>query len=562
MLPPSPPVYNTRFTPNHFVSNDHTPNAVREPVPPAPPQPRPSSSMSISSMLGSSEVDRAPRETNLAIAPHPISPYQPKLSHSTSDMSPPLQTPRSDASETLKPRSQSPGRMGISNLLGTRSHRSGSGSIFQGPRPDGDSWGSFSQPVFSPTRDTFTPSLPRAPVYRNNDHSSHQRRTSIPGLLQKPSDQAHHPPPPPPPPPPLPSKSDKTAPGESTQSPSSSKTGYETWLTHAKTPARTSEHPSGPLPPIPSPASEYEGSRQPRYQPNSAVPLTQYDVRPPGFGENSHQLPTAPHSRNSDPPPSPWEERPSKSLSPHSRRQIPGQSQFRTSNGPAGTAPSPAAAQVVENSHPRSTLMSRQDSSQSQVERTILGERLDKTRARVFSPFVHSHASQTLQPGSATTEEKSRKGSDELSQHRALLGLAAEGKKGGRYSPLPQVVQGAQAQSVVPDFGIKTEQGKIFSGIGSGVSATSASPVPGPPGLAASPFKRDENGARSAQEDHLMRMSRSSSGFGKRARDVKREDGKAASENESIDRVRKKPRNALLVSSFLPFCRVLKLTEF
>lgn len=187
--------------------------------------------------------------------------------------------------------------------------------------------------------------------------------------------------------------------------------------------------------------------------------------------------------------------------------------------------------------------MSQQDSSQSHGERSIFGERLDKCRSRLFSPFAGSHTSQSVPSVSALQDQQSRKGSDELSQHRALLGLAAEGKKGGRYSPLPQAVQGAQAQSIGPEMGIKSEHGRIFSGLGGGVATSSASPAHGPAGLAASPFKRDDSGPRLLSEDNLMRMSRSTSGFGKRARKVKDEDGKAASENDGSPRVGKKPRN-------------------
>ena len=115
---------------------------------------------------------------------------------------------------------------------------------------------------------------------------------------------------------------------------------------------------------------------------------------------------------------------------------------------------------------------------------------------------------------SVPTEDQARKGSDELSQHRTLLGLAAESKR-GRYSPVPQAVQGAQAQTPVPDAGIKNEHGRVFAGLGGGLG-TSSGPNSTRPGLAASPFKANE-GAR-LSEENLMKISRSSSGVTKRSR--------------------------------------------
>lgn len=51
------------------------------------------------------------------------------------------------------------------------------------------------------------------------------------------------------------------------------------------------------------------------------------------------------------------------------------------------------------------------------------------------------------------------------------------GRKGGRNSPLPQAVQGAQSQLSGPgdEPGIKSEFGRMFSGIGSGVGVGSSS---------------------------------------------------------------------------------------
>ena len=58
------------------------------------------------------------------------------------------------------------------------------------------------------------------------------------------------------------------------------------------------------------------------------------------------------------------------------------------------------------------------------------------------------------------------------STHRALLNVSPELNRKGRNSPLPQAVQGAQPRHVAPggdNPGIKSEFGRMFSGLGSGV---------------------------------------------------------------------------------------------
>ncbi|KAJ5925039.1 Histone deacetylation protein Rxt3 [Penicillium verhagenii] len=105
----------------------------------------------------------------------------------------------------------------------------------------------------------------------------------------------------------------------------------------------------------------------------------------------------------------------------------------------------------------------------------------------------------------AAGEEGRRKGSDELLQHRNLLAVGVDGKRGGRASPLPQAVQGAQAPFINPsgEPSIKNELGRVFSGIGSGVGGVTAGASGSGPStpLTASPFKRDGATARSVNGD-------------------------------------------------------------
>ena len=79
--------------------------------------------------------------------------------------------------------------------------------------------------------------------------------------------------------------------------------------------------------------------------------------------------------------------------------------------------------------------------------------------------------------------------SPQMQHQRSFLGVGEINRK-GRVSPLPQAVQGAQGQSSGPahEPGIKSEFGRMFSGIGSGVSAMGA-PSPVTAGAQAVPFQ-------------------------------------------------------------------------
>lgn len=108
--------------------------------------------------------------------------------------------------------------------------------------------------------------------------------------------------------------------------------------------------------------------------------------------------------------------------------------------------------------------------------------------------------------------------------HRNLLGVGLDAKR-GRASPLPQAVQGAQAQIPGPagELGIKSELGRVFAGIGSGVggvTATSTGSGPSTP-MTASPFKRDSFTARSTNAETTSdesKITRPTSANGKRPR--------------------------------------------
>jgi hypothetical protein len=122
-------------------------------------------------------------------------------------------------------------------------------------------------------------------------------------------------------------------------------------------------------------------------------------------------------------------------------------------------------------------------------------------------------------------DEGRRKGSDELLHHRNLLAVGVDGKRGGRASPLPQAVQGAQAPFIGAsgEQAINNELGRVFSGIGSGVGGVTAG-VSGSghsTPLGASPFKRDSFTGRSMNGDGMdeaAKLARPSSASGLRSR--------------------------------------------
>jgi len=384
-------------------------------------------------------------------------------------MSPPQYPSKPMTSDyQYKPRSQTPDRISTSTLEGPRQQRSSSGTMMQRPGPFYDSYGPFAKNP--PPR--YGEQLPTPPfgntVATKNDPEERARRTSLSGILQRPESQ--------------PQRTDPFTPSSLAQAASSgsnmvrpSTTNGMSTNIHALNSADSIRHP------------QTSGS---------------YDTRPPGtLGGVRHGLSQMLPERA-----------PSQPVSPELRRPYMNGQQTRGLAGLLNMQPGTnGAAQPSEGASAVSHNMMRQDSAQSQSERSVLGDRLDRSRFRQYSPFAGSVASQAH----SIAEDQGRKGSDELSQHRAILGLAADSKR-SRFSPLPQAVQGAQAQTPVPDAGIKAEQGRVFSGIGNGIAASSATPAASA-GLSASPFKRDEGVSR-LSEDNLIKVSRSTGGVSKRPR--------------------------------------------
>ncbi|KIW15939.1 hypothetical protein PV08_05989 [Exophiala spinifera] len=472
MLPPSP---QQQFPSQRFPQPPlpHPSSGPTVNNGPPPSYKRPGSSMSISSMLGGEPEkpahDQYHHHHSQASSTSSRQPSGSGPSMSLGAvMSPPQYSSKPNLGEyTYKPRSKTPDRFG-NTATGARPHRSSSGTMTQGPGPFYET-----QPRNGPSTNTYPSPSFGASMPPRDEIDEHSRRTSISGILQRPESQ----------PQPSMTTSLSVVPPPPTRPES-----IPPSLVHLD----RSSHPS---------VSGIDPPRQNGYSGS--------------YGYSHQQSANLSRPVHAGPPSQPTSapiERPYKqSQSPELRRPQQNGNDTRPYQSPYGTAVEPSYGAHA---------MARQDSVQSQSDRSVLGDRL---RNRPYSPFAGSVASQ-----SGAIDDQVRKGSDELSQHRAILGLSSESKR-GRYSPLPQAVQGAQAQTPVPDAGIKSEHGRVFSGIGSGLGTTSANPTPTPQPLPASPFKQNDANAR-LSEENLMKMSRSASGMGKRSRKTFDEDARAESD--------------------------------
>lgn len=115
-----------------------------------------------------------------------------------------------------------------------------------------------------------------------------------------------------------------------------------------------------------------------------------------------------------------------------------------------------------------------------------------------------------------------RRMGEEMQHSKSHIGFGLEAsRRTGRASPLPQAVQGAQAQpsSIGKDPGIKSEFGRMFSGLGSGLSKGSVTPSRG------SPMPQNRQGSFTYDpESGDMVLQRVNSQPGRKPKRVKDED--------------------------------------
>lgn len=133
-------------------------------------------------------------------------------------------------------------------------------------------------------------------------------------------------------------------------------------------------------------------------------------------------------------------------------------------------------------------------------------------------------------PRSSSYEYHPKPQGEEMQKSRSFLGVSPEARRTGRASPLPQAVQGAQAQPVVHggDPTIKNEFGRMFSGLGSGlVSAPHGSATP----TRGSPFPQNRDAMSHGESGELDPLGRTGSRGARRSRKVKDEDGRLESDS-------------------------------
>jgi hypothetical protein len=142
---------------------------------------------------------------------------------------------------------------------------------------------------------------------------------------------------------------------------------------------------------------------------------------------------------------------------------------------------------------------------------------LDRHKAE---PLTRSASSSgNAYPGRSLYDHPRRMGEEmQLSKSHIGFGLEAS-RRTGRASPLPQAVQGAQGQplSIGKDPGIKSEFGRMFSGLGSGLG--SSTPSRGSPLL-----QNGHSFSQDSESGDIMRLQRVNSQQGRKPKRVKDED--------------------------------------
>lgn len=124
----------------------------------------------------------------------------------------------------------------------------------------------------------------------------------------------------------------------------------------------------------------------------------------------------------------------------------------------------------------------------------------------------------SLSSGGRSLYDQPQKMGEAMQHSKSHIGFGLEAsRRTGRASPLPQAVQGAQGQplSIGKDPGIKSEFGRMFSGLGSGLGSSTpsrGSPMP-------------QNGQGSFESENGEMMRRIGSQQGKKPKRAKDEEG-------------------------------------
>ena len=540
MLPPSSP---HQYQPQH-----NAPQALSRGPPPPLPFPagrdlpalssvnRPGSSMSILSLLGS-DSDRAPRE--------PIPSAHMNGTSSTSAVSVPSPVSRS------MPAPSPPNHSLEMGSLFRRSHTPDVYSITQpqGPRParafsGGSPYRPFSAvQAASPEARKYGPPLR---VHQASEQYSRSSESIFPQENWKPLDRR--------------SSIDRMV-----SRPTSQPSGYRTPpFDHDDRPSQQSTRPEareyrhGPsrfqadTQSAPQEGRDFGSERASRDLDGSQNPYnqrTQPSITDSAPRSSDHRNPL--QAQGSDIPESPYPflTRSVASTAPLSQQQRPEADPLASrpvTSNPGNRASAPQTSVLLESSRRSDDERSLGDGSSH----SGLTQASSRNRTRLFSPTGDKRSSATsrmscLAPVNEDTlhpihrADPRQKGvEDQPQQQKSSLGLGLENsKRTGRISPMPQAVQGAQAQMNGPATtpGIKSEFARMFSGIGSGVGSTmsggSGTATPLPP----SPPKRDDGEGRTPfgprNDLSESKMPRVASRGGKRGRKIKDDETKIDSES-------------------------------
>ncbi|KAF2497846.1 Rxt3-domain-containing protein [Lophium mytilinum] len=155
----------------------------------------------------------------------------------------------------------------------------------------------------------------------------------------------------------------------------------------------------------------------------------------------------------------------------------------------------------------------------------------NSTERRRAEQFIHtpSSSSNSYTPRSVGYEQQQRRFGEEMLPQKSFLGNLGgpeANRRTGRASPLPQAVQGAQAQpaGIGGDPNIKSEFGRMFSGLGSGLGT-------GPPGIT-TPSRQSPLPQGSQESLGGDFMSRVNSQGGRKPKRVKDEDNTLDSDGD------------------------------
>lgn len=229
--------------------------------------------------------------------------------------------------------------------------------------------------------------------------------------------------------------------------------------------------------------------------------------------------------RMNQPSPPPREQSISSKLQPQNRlfpmTTIPPTTTTTTATTAAAAASTTTTTTTTSTTAPAATSTITTTAAAAAATAAVTAPPTTTTSASFSTGQQHSVSGLSVTTSVVASDEQRRKGSEELAQHRSFLGVGMDVKRGGRASPLPQAVQGAQARVIGPSG----ESGRVFSGIGSGVGGVTVSTGAGSgptstASLTASPFKRDSFTGRIANQEVAedVKIARPDSTTGKRSR--------------------------------------------